>query len=133
MGGDPYTVAMVPCDHVHLDPQTAKLYIMGPFFEVFIDSVPSRCGPMTLYVVLTNARGAHVASVCIVDPDDEVLPDSEQEISLDFADEKQRFQVFFPFEDVVFEKLGEHFFVLRLSGEIVDHCRLNVALVEDRS
>jgi len=126
----PYAVAMVPCDHVHVDPQTGKLYLMGPFFEVLVVSVPCDFGPMALYAVLTNARGLHVASVVIVDPDDEVLPDLEQEISLDFTDEKQRFQVFFPFENVVFEKPGEHLFVLRLSGEIVETCRLNVTFVE---
>ena len=126
----PYAVAMTPCDHVHVDPDTGKLYLMGPFFETFIASVPCTFGAMTVYAVLTNARGSHLASVAILDPDDELIPDSEQEISLDFADEKQRFQIFFPFENVVFDKPGEHLFVLRLAGEIVDTCRLNVTLLE---
>jgi hypothetical protein len=127
---DPYAVAMIPCDHVHVDPQTGKLYLMGPFFEASVESVPFTFGAIALYVVLTNARGPHIASVSILDPDDEELPDLAQEIALDFSDEKQRFQFFFSFENVVFDQAGEHLFVLRLSGEIVGTCRLNIILFE---
>jgi hypothetical protein len=127
---EPRAVAMVPCDHFHVDPQTGKLYIMGPFFEAYVDSVPFTFGAIALYVVLTNARGPHIASAVILDPDDEELPDLAQEIELDFSDEKQRFQFFLRFDNVVFDQPGEHLFVLRLSGEIVETCRLNIIVFE---
>jgi hypothetical protein len=130
MAGQAYTTAMVPCDHVHVDPQTGKLYVMGPFFAVGVPRTPFEFGAMAFYAVVTNARGPHVASVTILDPDDDELSDLYQEISLEFADEKQRFQIYFHYEDVVFERTGEHVFVLRLSGEIVNLCRLDVNLVE---
>ena len=127
---EPRAVAMIPCDHVHVDPQTGKLYVMGPFFEASIDSVPFMFGAIALYVVLTNARGPHIASASILDPNDEELPSLTRELALDFTDEKQRFQFFFSFENVVFDQAGEHLFVLRLSGEIVETCRLNIIVFE---
>lgn len=63
---DPYCVAMVLCDDVHIDPGTQKRFIMGTFSTIASHSFPATIN-LAVYYGITDAGGDMEITFRIVD------------------------------------------------------------------
>jgi len=128
IAGKPICTAMVPCDHIHADPETGKYYVLGTFPVVHAGSSPYPA--IMLYMEFTNGHGSGILHVELLSPDEqEHVAECETPLRflgpMDFVVGKLRF------ENLYFSQSGEYRFRASIDGKHVMDRVLPVLLKGD--
>ena len=107
-GLEPYVLALVICDAIHVDPGTGKRTILGCFSAIHTRGFPTVHPHMAIYVALTDARGKIPITLRIVDVDEKTDPVFEAEAELEFPDPRTILECDFHVGNVVFPSPGEY-------------------------
>jgi len=122
----PFPLAMVVCDRIHRDPGTGKLFILGCFSIIGVETLPATHLEMGLYVELTNGRGKIPIRVRLVDADEERDPIWETTDDFESEDPRTVMQLAFDIRGLQFEHAGEYRFQLFACSEFLMERRIIV-------
>jgi len=118
--------ALLPCDEVHIDPETGKHFVMGHFGSIKVDKFPATHPQLTLFVGVTDAdAGEHTLELLYGTDPDELNPILEQ--SLESKGPDQRLYMISTLTDITFEKPGTAYMELWADGEVLGTCTITAS------
>lgn len=124
----PYSLAMIVCDAVWVDPATGKRTILGTFSALGAHSFPVRQPTMAVYFSLSDHEGPARVRLRLTDVDDE-LELVVVEVDMNFPDRRTIIEGHFGLNNVVFPGPGEYRFQLYANGEFLIERRLMMVRV----
>jgi hypothetical protein len=127
----PYSLAMVICDAIAIDPASGKRTIVGCFSAVLAKEFPAVHGPMALYIALTDGHGKIPFTLRLMDADEQNDPLFKADGDLEFADARAVLEMDLRLSGISFPAPGEYRFQLFAGGEPVIERRIVVRKVEE--
>ena len=128
----PYILAMILCDHIHVDPATGKHYLLGLFSTIGAKDFPVKHSGMALHLELTDGRGDTRIEICLVDAEGEREPIFKTEGQVAFPDPRMIAQLDFGMHNIVFPEPGEYRFQIYANDELLMERRLVVARIGEQ-
>ncbi len=124
----PYSLAMVVCDAIYVDPQSGKRSITGVFSQIHSAiAFPITLHAMAVYVALSEWIGTHTLALQLVDMTEEAAPLFRMEAELDYNDPLEVVEIDFRLGGVTFPAPGKYRLQL-FAGTSILHERLLIAV-----
>jgi hypothetical protein len=122
----PYTLAMVLCDAIWIDPSNGKTTLLGTFDEIGAKRFPMVHPMFAVYILMKDGQGLVPIKLRVVDLDEEREPLFVVENDLEFSDRQAIMNMNVYLEGITFPAPGEYRVQLFARGEFVLERRLVV-------
>jgi hypothetical protein len=104
----PVCLALILCDHVHVDPGTGKHTILGTFSEVGFDFFPAKLPCISIFICLTEGYGSMPIRLKVIDVNEDRPAIFDVTETIDFPSPKAAVQQAVSIQGMPFEEPGEY-------------------------
>lgn len=126
---EPYPLAMVVCDSVHVDRGTGKYFLLGLFSTIASTDFPCQHPHLVVYTAVTDGIGTIKMRLDFVAVSDEEHPIASVEQEMQSEDPRITCEIAFEFKGLLFPEPGEYRFRLFANEEFLLERRILADLI----
>jgi hypothetical protein len=115
----PIGVALIVCDRVITDAATQEKTLVGTFNQLNSIAFPCMCPRMTVFVGVTNGRGAIEAEIRCVNESEQNTVVFGMKGTIPFNNPNDVIEMGFQFNNITFPKPGMHSIQFLCEGELI--------------
>ena len=118
-GLEPIVLAMVVCDQIYMDPQTAKKSLLGIFHGLCAAQFQATVPFMSLFLVLTGGKGKIPIKINLIDAEEVRGPVMTVDVEMDLVEPRAVGELGLGLGPIIFPEAGEYRFQVYAYGTLL--------------